>query len=74
MRDSILRKIIQNVNKSGSYEIQLKEIEEHVFAPVQKPYRSTAEQILIWAVENEILYEYKNTGEDAIVRFFKRGQ
>jgi hypothetical protein len=72
VRDLILSKIIKNVNKSGSYEIPLREMEEHVFVPTQKPYRSTAEQILIWSVENEVLYEYRNNGKDAIVRFFKK--
>ncbi len=70
---NILNEIIENINKSGSYEVPFKVIEEIVFIPTRNPYRFTSAQVLIWAVENRILYEYKSNGDEAIVRFYKKG-
>jgi hypothetical protein len=69
---NILEEIIENVNKSGSHEIPFKVLEEHAFKPTLQPRRSTAEQILIWAVENKLLFEYKKIDGATIVRFYKK--
>jgi hypothetical protein len=66
----ILDEIISTVNRNGSYEVPLNVLEDTVFEPKQNPYRSKAEQILKWAVENEVYYEYKNNGMDTVVRFY----
>jgi hypothetical protein len=69
---SILDEIIKNVDKSGSYEISLKVLEENVFNHGHKPRRPVREHILIWAVGCGINYEYKNNGNDEIVRFYRK--
>ncbi len=68
----ILDEIIKTVDENGSHGVPLTLFEETIFKPTHKPYRTTAEQILIWAVENRILYEYKSNGNEAIVRFYKK--
>jgi hypothetical protein len=72
LKHHILDDIIKAVDKSGSHEIQLNVLEEKVFKKTHVPSRSTKEQILIWAVENGLLYKYKNNGNDDIVRFYKK--
>ena len=71
-KNHILDEIITTVDKNGSHEVPLKVLEETVFKPTHQPYRSTAEQVLIWAVESRINYEYKNIDNEAIVRFYKK--
>ncbi len=69
---NILEEIITTVDENGSHEVPLELLTETVFKPTHQPYRTTAEQILIWAVENRILYEYKSNGNEAIVYFYKK--
>jgi hypothetical protein len=69
---NILEEIITTVDKNGSHEVPLEVLAETVFKPTQQPYRTTAEKILTWAVENRINYEYKNNGNEAIVYFYKK--
>ena len=68
----ILDEIVKTVNKNGSHKISFKVLEENVFSQGHNPRRSAREQLLIWAVENKVNYEYKTDGGDNIVRFYKK--
>ena len=68
----ILDEITKTVDKGGSHEISFKVLEEKVFKRTHNPRRSARELLLIWAVENRVNYEYKNNGNDEIVRFYKK--
>jgi hypothetical protein len=68
----IFEGIIKAVDESGFHEVSFKVLEENVFSQGHNPRRSAKEQLLIWAVENKVNYEYKTDGGDNIVRFYRK--
>jgi hypothetical protein len=74
LKHPILDEIIKTVDTRGSHEISFKVLEEDVFSQEHSPRRSARELLLIWAVENQIHYDYKNNGDGAIVYFYRKNR
>lgn len=71
MKDQLLTEIIKEVSENGFYYVPL-ELLHPVFVCEGKEYLSADDRLFIWAVENRILYEFKEVGEHTVVRFMQK--
>ena len=69
---SILDEIVEDIEKLGYHEVKLDVLASTAFKPSETPYRTTREQILLWAVERRLSYEYVDTLNGKIVRFYQK--
>lgn len=71
MENKLLYHIIKTVNEEGDYSIPLDTLKPAFGCDGMKPV-SIKENILLWAVENQIIFEYREVDQNTIVRFFTR--
>ena len=69
---NVLDEIVENINKRGYYEVKFDVLATTAFKPSETPYRTTREQILLWAVERRLSYKYKDASTGKIVRFYQK--
>jgi len=70
MTENILSHIITNVEEKGNCDVPLDSLVP-VFGCVSLAKPCIKERLLLWAVENKLMYEYREVEEKTIVSFLK---
>lgn len=73
MKDQLLHEIIEEISEKGDYFVPLKSLEA-AFGCEHTHIICIKERLLIWAVENQIVYEYREVNHATVVRFFMKGK
>ena len=68
---AILDEITESVEKNGCHEIPLTTLGSTAFRKEKHDKWNTQEQILIFAVQNRLWYEYDERTNGTMVRFFR---
>jgi hypothetical protein len=69
---NIFDEIVENTKILGYYEVKFDVLASTAFKPSETPYRTTREQILLWAVKRRLSYEYVDVLNGKIVRFYQK--
>lgn len=67
----VLDQIIQAVEKGGSHEIPFEVLKNDVFRQTHVPRRTTKEQLLVWAMNKGLLYEFQEKPTGQSVLFYR---
>lgn len=73
MKDRLLHEIIREVQDGGDYYASLESLKT-AFECDGEQILCVKERLLLWAVENRIIYVYKEVDQKTMVRFFVRGR
>lgn len=72
MKNRILPEIVKEVREKGYHDVTLDALRP-AFECEGKENTCVEERILVWAVHNHIVYEYKEVGQHTVVRFWGKG-
>jgi len=70
MKRELLEEIIHGIEETGSYEVSIEALETVVGQGDRRSPHSR-DQILAWAEENSLQYEYIDKGNTEVIRFYR---
>lgn len=70
MKRELLDEIMKGVEEKGNFEISVEALDT-ILGQGDRRRPKTKEQILLWAVENGLRYEYEEKNETVVIRFLR---